>query len=159
MSKRKQAMTSKHAHVPKIAVKAQRAAQAIVRSPKNNLLPSAGAGPTEPPPEPHNNPPQESPLVEDPTIRFEDDSKQMATDNDSKKGTKFPLATANVQTYQAKLLEIALANMQLAFEFSHRLATVRSPLEFPGVISEFTSKRVAMFRKHSTELAELAIKR
>jgi hypothetical protein len=38
MSKRKPAMKSKR---PKIAVKAQRAAQAVVRSPKDSRLPAA----------------------------------------------------------------------------------------------------------------------
>jgi hypothetical protein len=49
--------------------------------------------------------------------------------------------------------------MQFSFEFAQRLATIRSPLEFPSVIAEFTSKRIAMFRKHSTEIAQLNIKR
>ena len=35
MSKRKPAMALKHAHSPRMAAKAQRSAQAIVRSPKN----------------------------------------------------------------------------------------------------------------------------
>jgi hypothetical protein len=49
--------------------------------------------------------------------------------------------------------------MQFAFEFAQGLATIRSPVEFPSVIAEFTSKRIAMFRKHSTEMAELSTKR
>jgi hypothetical protein len=53
------------------------------------------------------------------------------------------------------LLEMAQANMQFAFEFAQRLATIRSPAEFPSVIAEFTSRRVAMFQKHSAEIAEL----
>jgi hypothetical protein len=82
------------------------------------------------------------------------------TENDSKKGIDF-LSSANaiVRAYQAKLLEMAQANMQFAFEFAQRLATIRSPLEFPSVIAEFTSKRIAMFRKYSTEMAELSTKR
>jgi hypothetical protein len=39
-------------------------------------------------------------------------------------------AAANMQVYQAKLLEMAQANMQFAFEFGPRLATIRSPFEF-----------------------------
>ena len=54
---------------------------------------------------------------------------------------------------------MAQANMTFAFEFSQRLATIRSPVEFLTVIAEFTSKRIAMFRKHSTEMAELSTKR
>jgi hypothetical protein len=64
-----------------------------------------------------------------------------------------------VWAYQAKLLEMAQANMQFAFEFAQRLSTIRSPVEFPSVIAEFTSKRIAMFRKHSTEMAKLSTER
>jgi len=81
------------------------------------------------------------------------------TDNDSKKGFVFSSPTANVRAYQAKLLEMAQANMQLAFEFAQRLATIRSPVEILSVIAEFTSKRIAMFQKYSIEMAELGTKR
>ena len=47
--------------------------------------------------------------------------------------------------------------MQFAFEFAQRLAATRSPVEFLGVTAEFTSKRNAMFLKHSKEMAELSI--
>jgi hypothetical protein len=170
MSKRKSATASKHAHSPRITAKAQRAAQAIVRSPKNSNLRSGGAGSTKRPPKRHEESQDallveypellvEYPelLVENPETALQDDSKQ-TTDNDSKKGTNFSLANANVRVYQAKLLEMAQANMQFAFEFAQRLATIKSPVEFPSVIAEFTSKRIAMFRKHSTEMAELGTK-
>jgi hypothetical protein len=163
MSKRKSPTASKHAHSPRITAKAQRAAQAIVRSPKNSNLRSGGAGSTKPPPKRHEESQDallvEYPelLVENPETALQDDSKQ-TTDNDSKKGTNFSLANANVRVYQAKLLEMAQANMQFAFEFAQRLATIKSPVEFPSVIAEFTSKRIAMFRKHSTEMAELGTK-
>jgi len=65
-------------------------------------------------------------------------------------------ATANVRAYQAKLLEIAQANLQFAFEFARRLAAIRSPFEFLSVTAEFTSRRIAMFQKYSKELAELS---
>ena len=156
MSKRKPVTTSKHAHRPKIAAKAQQAAQEIVRSPKDKLLRSVGAGPTESPPKHNDDSPQEALLVENPATPVEDDSKPTMTD--SKKGTNFS-ATENARAYQAKLLEMAQANMQFSFEFAQMLAMIRSPLEFPSVIAEFASRRIAMFRKHSTELAELSIKR
>ena len=76
-------------------------------------------------------------------------------DNFSNKGFGFSSVAANVQAYQAKLLEMAQANMQLAFEFAQRLATIRSPVEILSVIAEFTSKRMAMFLKYSKEMAEL----
>src|SRR5258706_9409927 len=50
----------------------------------------------------------------------------------------------------------AQANMQLAFEFAQRLATIRSPVEILSVIAEFTSKRIAMFQKYSVEIAALS---
>jgi methionyl-tRNA formyltransferase len=81
------------------------------------------------------------------------------TENNSKTGIDIlSSANANVRAYQAKLLEMAQANMQFAFEFAQRLAMIRAPLEFPGVIAEFTSKRIAIFRKHSTQMAELSTK-
>jgi hypothetical protein len=157
MSKRKPATASKRAHSSKIAAKAQRAAQAIVRSPKDSVLRAVGAGSTEPHPKRHNAS-HDALLDKNPDTALQDDSKQM-TDNDSKKGINFYSGSANVQAYQAKLLEVTQANMQFAFEFVRRLAAIRSPVEFPSVIAEFTSKRIAMFGKHSTEMAELSTKR
>jgi hypothetical protein len=159
MSKRKPATASKHAHSPKIA--AQRTNQAIIRSPKVSPLRTVAAGSTESSPEHHDD--SEDPLVEKPATALQtalqDDCKQTMTDNDSKKGFVFSSATANVRAYQAKLLEMAQANMQLAFEFAQRLATIRSPVEILSVIAEFTSKRIAMFQKYSIEMAELGTKR
>ena len=173
MSKRKPAMASKHTHSPKIAARAQRAAQAIVRSPKDSRLRSVGAGSTESLPERHTeskqeaplveNPvtalQQEAPLVENPVTSLQDNCKQTVTGNDLKKGFDFSSVTANVRAYQAKLLEMAQANMQLAFEFTQRLATIRSPVEILSVMAEFTSKRIAMFQRYSIEMAELGTKR
>ncbi len=154
MSKRKPATASKHGHSPKIA--AQRANQAIIRSPKDNRPRSVAAGSTESPPKRHNDSKQEAPLVENPATALQDDRKQTMRDNDSRKGSDFSSATENVRAYQAKLLEMAQANMQLAFEFAQRLGTIRSPVEILSVIAEFTNKRIAMFQKHSVEIAELS---
>ena len=150
MSKRKPATASKHAHSTKIA--AQRANQAIIKSPKNSPPRSVTAGSIAPP-ERHNDSKQEAPLVEKPATTFQDDCKQTMTDNDSKKGFVFSSATANVRAYQAKLLEMAQANMQFAFEFGLRLATIRSPIEYFAVIAEFVSRRIDMFGKYSREIA------
>ena len=90
---------------------------------------------------------------------MQDAGKQMMRGNDSNKGFDFSSATANVRAYQAKLLEMAQANMQFALEFAQRLATVRSPVEILRVIEEFTGKRIAMFRKYSKEMVELSTKR
>ena len=77
--------------------------------------------------------------------------------NDSMNRFGFSSATANVRAFQVKLLEMAQANVQFALEFAQRLATIRSPGEFLSVTAEFTSKRSAMFLKHSKEMAELSI--
>jgi hypothetical protein len=79
---------------------------------------------------------------------------KQTTDNGPAQGIGFSYANANLLAYQAKLVEMAQANMQFAFEFAQRLATIRSPVEFPGVIAELTNKRIAMFWKHSTEIAQ-----
>jgi hypothetical protein len=159
MSKRKPATASKHRGSPKIAAKAQRANQAIVRSPKHSHLRSVGAGSTESPPKRYSDSKQEAPAVEKPATALHDDCKRTMSDNDLKKGFDFSSATANVRAYQAKLQEIAQVNMHFAFEFAQKLATIRSPLEIFSVLAEFTSKRIAMFQKHSKEMAELSIKR
>jgi hypothetical protein len=87
-------------------------------------------------------------IVENPPA-FQDAGKPAITNNASNRGFDFTSAAANLQAYQAKLLELALANMQLAFELAQRLATIRSPLDIFGVTAEFTSKRIALFRKYS----------
>jgi hypothetical protein len=74
--------------------------------------------------------------------------------NHPTKGSDFSSATANAQAFQAKLLEVAQANMQFGLEFVQRLATIKSPVEFLSVTGEFTSKRSAMFLRHSKEIAE-----
>jgi hypothetical protein len=155
MTKRKTVSPSKHARSRKITVKAQRANQAIVRSPKESRLRPVAAGPTE---SPHKRK-QEASLGDNPMTAFQDDDKQTMKDTVSSKGFDFLLATANVRAYQAKLLEMAQADMQVAFEFAQRLATIRSPFEFLSVIAEFTTKRISMFRKYSKEMAELSTAR
>jgi hypothetical protein len=77
----------------------------------------------------------------------------MTRDNNPKEGFNVSLATRNMQAYHAQFLEMAHANTQFAFEFSQRLATIRSPLEFFAVIAEFTSRRIDMIGKYSREMA------
>jgi hypothetical protein len=69
------------------------------------------------------------------------------------KGFAFPSVPTNVLAYQAKLLEAAQADMQLAFEFAEKLAAIRSPIEAPRVIAEFTGKRITMFMDRMAELS------
>jgi Phasin protein len=159
MRERKPATASKHARSPKIAAKAQRATQAIVRSPKVRLRPVA-AGSAESSLDRHNDPKPVAPLViQNPVTALQEDFKQTMTDKSLSKAFDLSSATANVRAFQAKLLEMAQANMTFAVEFSPRLATIRSPVEFLNVIAEFTSKRIAMFGKYSQEMAELSTKR
>lgn len=156
MSKRKLTTASKHARSPKIAARAQRTKQAIVRSPKDNPPRPVAAGSTESPPEPHNDSTQEALHDENPSTVLKDDFTHMMNDKDSEKGLESPSVTANVQAYQAKILEMAQANVEFAFEFAQRLGAIRSPFEIVSVIAEFTSKRVAMIAKYSREMSELA---
>ena len=99
----------------------------------------------------------------DPMTAFHEAPLEPATgiqdqpNNDPTKGSDFSSVTANVRAFQAKLLEVAQANMQFGFEFAQRLATIKSPVEFISVTAEFTSKRSAMFLKHSKEIAESSI--
>ncbi|MET4745497.1 hypothetical protein ABIF73_009699 [Bradyrhizobium japonicum] len=96
-------------------------------------------------------PKHEVPIIEPRVDALPDDLSQRMTDSDPTKG--FALPTANMQAYEAKLLEIARADVQFAFEFGLRLATIRSPTEVFGVITEFTNRRIDMFGQRSKELA------
>jgi hypothetical protein len=158
MSNRKPATAAKRAHTSKkVAQKAQRAAQAVVRSSIARHAPAADS--TKSPPEPQSDADQEAHLADSPAMVLQDDSKQTMTATEPKRELDFSSAMASAGAYQAKLLEMAQANMKLALEFAQRLAWMRSPFEFPSVIAEFTTKRIDMFRKHSKEMAELTIKR
>jgi hypothetical protein len=163
MSKRNPATKSKRSSGPKIAAKAQRVTQAVVRNPKEDRLRSVEAAFTESLPERHN---EQEPLVGDPATAFQQEAllEHPATalqddhNHDAEKGFDLSSATANMRAFQAKLLEMTQINMLFAFECAQRLATIRSPVEFLSVTAEFTSKRSAMFRKHSKEMAELSIR-
>jgi len=156
MSKRKPTTASKHSPGPKTA-KAQRSAQPVVRSPVDSGMALVAVRQPESPPKTHFDPKQVPPLVENPVTTLEADRKiQAMTDDAAKQGFDLSSATANVRAYQAKLQEIAQADMQFAFEFAQRLAAIRSPIEFPRLIAEFTGKRIAMFMGYSREIAELS---
>jgi hypothetical protein len=158
MSKRKPATASKHARSPKIAAKAQRATQATVRSPKVSLR-SVAADSADSSPSRNDSKPVAPLVIENPVTALQEDFKKTMTVNSLSKGFDLFSATANVRAYQVMLVEMAQANMTFAFEFSRRLATIRSPLEFLNVIAEFASDRIAMFGKYSKEMAQLSVKR
>lgn len=153
MSKRKPAKASKRARNPAIATRAHGKKQAVVKSAKDNLLRSVTAGPIESPLERHDDPKQEAPNVEKQEAPIaanpvQDGPGQM-------RRLDFASATGNMVAYQVKLLELTQANMRFAFDFSQKLATIRSPFQFVDVIVEFTKRRVDMLGKQSTELAGL----
>ena len=147
MSKRKIANTSKNARKNRSAVKAQLATQAVVRSRTNKRPVAPGTTGSEPTSESISPP---ASISENPSRALQQHGKQILSPE-----ATFPSMLANVQVYQAKLLEIAQSNVQLAFEFTRRLVTTRSPAAFVGLVAEFTSKRIDIFWKYSKEMAEL----
>ncbi len=84
---------------------------------------------------------------------LQDDVGRKMRDNNPGTGFEFFLPLANMQAYQAKLLEVTQANMQFAFDLIQRLATIRSPFELWAVVAEFTGRRILLIGKHSKELA------
>ena len=153
MSKGKPAKASKCARSPKTAAKAERANQAVVRSSRPSRVRSLAAGSTASRSKRRDVSIQEVPVVEKTTTLsvadnmatvLRDNSEQAM--NDSKQALGFSSVVLNAQAHPAKLLELALANMQFTFEFTHRLATIKSPFEIPGLFAELTSKQMAMFR-------------
>jgi hypothetical protein len=136
MTKRKAKTAAKPSR--RIVARAQRANRSVIRSPKPSRLRSLAAKPLhEISPKGHIEPKLETSLV-----RFD-----------------FSSATATARAYQAKLLEMAQANMQFALEFGPRLASVRSPVELLRVLEDVTKERITMFRKYSNEMVQLSMPR
>jgi hypothetical protein len=157
MTKRKATTASKPARSPKITAKAQRANSAIIRSPKPSRVRSVAANPIKSSSKGHHDPKQEAAIVENAVAALQDYS--LKQEPELKKGFDISSATTTARAYQTKLLEIAQANMQFALEFAQRLAAVRSPVQLLHVIGELTTKRIAMFRMHSSEMIEISMKR
>ena len=142
---------SKRKHLKKATAKAQRASQAVVRSPRPKHVRLVAAASNESPPKPHHSGPDESmtsaPAVERPTIATQVESQRTIRDDDFAKAFDVLPAAANVGAYRpTKLPDLAQANMQLAFEFAQRLAQMKSPLELPTMLSELMIKQFAMFQ-------------
>lgn len=182
MSKRKLAKVSKRDRTPKIAARTQRTKQAVVKGPKSDALRSVSEGAAESTAELREVSKQEAPIsrpdapvsnqeasitkeeaniIEDRAAALPDDFGRMLRDHDTRQHYTsirfdFSSAAATVQAYQAKLLEIAQANMQFTLEITQRLATIRSPFEMFIVLAELTNKRIDMFRKYSEEMVELS---
>ena len=159
MSKRKPPMASKRARSPAIATRAHGKKQAIVKSAKGNLLRSVAAGPTESPPELHEDP-QEAHVVEKQAAPNVEKEALIASDSvqhgpGQMRGFDFASTTVNMVAYQLKLLEMTQANMRFAFEFSQKLLAIRSPFQFVDLVGESLKKRADLVVKQSTELAAL----
>jgi hypothetical protein len=82
------------------------------------------------------------PAVESRAIATQDDSDRTMRDNDFAK-------TAGARAYQSKLPQRAQAQMQLAFEFAQTLTQLKSPFQFPSVLSELTYSQFVIFQKLS----------
>lgn len=129
MSKRNSA--TKRARSPRATTQAHRNKQHIVRGAKVNLPRSVAVGPIEPLRETHDFAKQPASVVEEKGAAVVDNGVDAAQDNlnqqmrynKSHKGQGFPLVPAHMVAYQAKLLELAIANMQFTFEFTLRVAS------------------------------------
>lgn len=137
MSKHKLAKASKR--VPK-SMRAQRNKQDIVKSPKDNFLRSVAALSMETPLQ--HDPKPETTAVVPPAGALTDLSQKK--DDDPKQW--FVLATANGPEYSAKLIQMAQDNLQLSCDLCLSLATIKSPIEFFAVMSEFATRRIDMYR-------------
>lgn len=149
---------------PKVAARAQRKKQALIRGPKDSTLRHVAAGSTEAPMDVHREPQAETPIVDNraraaalETIlrasMMQNELGPKMSNNLPGKRLDFFLPVANVQAYQAKFLEVTQANLQFSLEFVLRLARVRSPLEFWAVIAEFSARRILTIGKDTKELA------
>jgi hypothetical protein len=151
MSKRKATKASKQAR-SKVAAKAQRASEAVVRSPRHLRLVARAS--TKPSPMLHSKPDaavlEEAKIAiaapEKPTIASQDDSQRTMSENDITKAWNVFSPTANIGGYQTMLSEAAAAYMKLAFESAQRLARIKSPLEIPGLFAELAMKQLAIFQ-------------
>jgi len=153
MSKRKTARASKQAR-SKVATKAQRASEAVVRSPKPRHLRSVAPASGDSSPKVHSR--MSAAVLEDPKIAIaapekpkiasQDDSQRTMSQNDITKAWNVFSPTANIGGYQTMLSETAAAYMKLAFESAQRLAQIKSPLEIPGLFAEIAMKQLAIFQ-------------
>jgi phasin len=72
--------------------------------------------------------------------------------------TSWATAAKGAMEYNTKVIEIARANANAAFDYTRDLTGVRSPSEFLEVTTEHARKRFDVFSEHTKELAALAQK-
>jgi hypothetical protein len=153
MSKHKAAKTSPKQARSKVAAKAQRASQAVVRSPKTRQLRSVAPTATETSPAlptsvdaaDFEKPATATSVAEKPTIVSQDKGQPTTRQDDLLKGFNVFSATANAAAYR-KMPELAQAYMQLGFELAQRLAQIKSPFEIAGIFAEVATKQLAVFK-------------
>ncbi|MFL6465872.1 MAG: hypothetical protein ACJ73N_15865 [Bryobacteraceae bacterium] len=150
----------------KVAAKAQRARQAVVRSPRHSHVRLVAAGSKESHLDEDSAPDAPIleqaaaalPAVESPSMAAQDNSQRWMSENESAKAfDQFPAAphaafrlfpaAPQAPAYPTKLPEIAQANMKLAFEFAQRFAQIKSPFEIPSVLSELMFKQFTILQK------------
>jgi hypothetical protein len=146
-SKRKPTRVPKATRRPKVAARAHRNKQHVVRSPTESPLLSSAHSPNEV----QGDPKRETAVMDNRAraLALEAILQASLHNNNQDKGSDF---SSNIPAYQAKLLEVAQAEMQFAFDFIQRLVKIRSPFEFWAVIAEFTGRRIIMTGKQSKEL-------
>ena len=162
-SSHKPATTPKDAPGLQVSARAQHKKQALIRGPKDRTSPNAAAISPETPREVNHEPKVETPILDNraqavalETIlqaSLQNASGPKMSDNIPAIGLDLFLPFANMQAYQAKLLEVTQANTQFAFEFVLRLARIKSPLEFWAVIAELTVRRILTVGKEAKEFA------
>jgi phasin len=72
--------------------------------------------------------------------------------------TSCATAAKGAMEYNAKVIEIACANTNAAFDYARGLYGVKSPAEFLEVATEHARKRFDVFSEQTKELAALAQK-
>jgi phasin len=72
--------------------------------------------------------------------------------------TSCTTAAKGAVEYNAKLIEIACANANAAFDYARELNGVKSPAQFLEVTTEHARKRFGVFSEQAKELAALAQK-
>ena len=70
----------------------------------------------------------------------------------------YTTATKSAVEYNAKLIEIACANANAAFDYAREVNGVKSPAQFLELTSEHTRKLFGAFYEQTKELAALAQK-
>ena len=155
MTKRTTAKALKQTRSRKPAAKAQRAAQAVVRSPKpRHLRVVAPTAPTEPTQAIDARP--GAPVFEEAKVaRAAPEKSMQGSQDDSQRTTSGSAITttwnvfppiANLWGYQTMLSKMAQTQMQLAFSSAQRFAQIKSPFEYACVLSELTTKQFATFQ-------------